>query len=83
MRPHFVRHTLTLLQLLSVTMLLVTVLLVALARFTPITGLPDLHAHFMGQANAARLHDRAIVNLSYATYAGVVNKSTGLNVFNG
>jgi hypothetical protein len=83
MRPRFVRHTLTLLQLLSIALLLVTVLLVALARFTPIHGLPGLHTHFTGQADAVRLHNKVLVKLSYATFAGVVNKSTGLNVFKG
>jgi hypothetical protein len=79
MRIHVSRSSLTFLQILSVTMLLVTLLLIGLARFTTVSGLHDFRSH----SKAGTVHDRVLVNLGYEIYAGVFNSSTSLNVFKG
>jgi len=84
-RPHHLTRTLTFLQLFSVTMVLASVLLVALTRFASVVGLPELHPHLadVQDANSQGVRIAAIVDLDYATYEGVFNASTGLNVFKG
>jgi hypothetical protein len=79
MRIHVSRSSLTFLQILSVTMLLVTLLLIGLARFTTVSGLHDFRSH----SEAGTVHDKVLVNLGYEIYAGVFNSSTSLNVFKG
>jgi hypothetical protein len=79
MRIHVSRSSLTFLQILSVTMLPVTLLLIGLARFTTVSGLHDFRSH----SEAGTVHDKVLVNLGYEIYAGVFNSSTSLNVFKG
>ena len=84
MRANSSRYAFTVLQLFSITMVLVAVVLVALARFTTVYGLPDFQTRFAtSEEEHSRGHDRVLVNLGYATYAGVRNESTGLKVFKG
>jgi len=66
-------------------MVLASVLLVALTRFATVVSLPELRPHFTDfqDANSQAVRIAAIVDLDYATYEGVFNASTGLNVFKG
>ena len=84
-RPRDLTNNLTLLQFLSLTMVAASILLLALARFGSVLGIPDLHSDFTNVQASKRpgVHVGTLVHLDYASYEGVHNTSTALNVFKG
>jgi hypothetical protein len=75
----------TCLQVLSAVMVLSSVFLVAFTRFATIACFSDLRS-LPFNAREQRTEPQGsdlLVDLGYKIYAGVVNSSTGLNVFKG